>query len=163
MFRYGELRRVKGRGIFKIDQKSLGNIVGTWRIGTRISYRIFKCGNCRRVLRRAWHYWLDKGIFKTPVHLCNRCQRDLNITYPKAAFSVRGAGVSLEKKIKNILSRLIAKWDIKTGPRFKKFTCDYCLRPIFKANHIFLKLNSKISEAHICKQCWERINIKSTI
>ncbi len=138
-----------------IDQRELLKIVKTWHITPGRSYRIFKCGNCRRVLRRAWHHWLDSAQFKTPVHLCKSCQKNLEISYPKAKVNLKRKDFLSPPKLKSTFLRITLRWNINSQVRLKKFNCDYCRRPVFKANHIHLRLNAKISEVHICRECWK--------
>lgn len=141
----------------KINQETLLNIVSTWHVKQKSEFRIFKCGNCRRILRRAWHYWLHIGGFKTPVHLCKECQRDLKITYPKLNLKLSKIDLRPSQRLKPILLDIVSQWNIKVKPCFKQFQCDYCKRTIHKANHIPVKIKAKISEVHLCKQCWTKI------
>ncbi|MBU2541608.1 MAG: hypothetical protein KJ593_06875 [Candidatus Omnitrophica bacterium] len=139
-----------------IAQEQLLKIVKTWHIKPGRVYRIFKCGNCRRVLRRAWHHWLYIAQFKTPLHLCRNCQKNLKISYPKVKVNLKIRDLSPPAKLKSEFIRIISKWNVNSRACFKKFSCDYCKSPIYKANHINVRLNDKISEVHICRKCQKK-------
>lgn len=140
-----------------INQKTLLAIVKTWRIRAGYSYRGFKCGNCRRFLHRAWHYWLKIGAFKTPVHLCRACQVQLKITYPELKLKTSGLKFNYNPRLKRVFARLISKWNIALKPRYKVFSCDDCQRPIHKAYHLFIRVRARLSEVHLCRNCWWRL------
>jgi hypothetical protein len=140
----------------KISQDKLLDIVRTWHINKGPQYRKFRCGNCRKALRRAWHCWLRKGSFRTPVHLCKTCRRKLNITYPKLKVYPDRLNLNIIQKLKKRFSALISKWNVSEVMRFRQFSCDCCRRNIYKAYHIFLKLENHISEVHICRVCWAK-------
>ncbi len=140
-----------------INQDKLLEIARTWHIKKRPSYRAFKCANCRRFLRRAWHHWLVSGGFNTPIHLCPRCHNNLSITYPTLVINLQNINFAFKKGIKEVLVHIVSDWDIKEKPHYKQFSCDYCKRFIYKAYHIFIKINRKISEVHLCRHCWHEI------
>ncbi|MEW6008524.1 MAG: hypothetical protein AB1629_02700 [Candidatus Omnitrophota bacterium] len=163
-----------------IRQDNLLKIAKTWHIKRTPKYRAFKCANCRRFLHRAWHHWLHSGGFRTPIHLCQKCHNNLDITYPALnLYPVRelhkkhrnfSNGVKLKKikfsfkkEVRKFLIKIISGWDIAESPLYKQFTCDYCKRIIYKTYHIFFKANSKISEVHLCKYCNRLILLKSNI
>jgi len=56
-----------------MEQKTLLRIVKTWTINQKPEYRGFRCANCQKYIRKAWHYWLEQGGYRTPVHFCNVC------------------------------------------------------------------------------------------
>jgi len=54
--------------------KTLLRIVKTWNLNKKPEYRGFRCANCQRHIFKAWHYELDEGGYKTPVHFCKKCK-----------------------------------------------------------------------------------------
>jgi protein-arginine kinase activator protein McsA len=135
-----------------MNQENLLKIVQTWHIKNKPEFRGFTCGNCGRILRRAWHHWLNIGSFKTPVHLCNRCQRRLNIKSKKTKIDKSKIGNVLSGKIKAV-KRIIDNWKVKAKPTHKVFSCDICGKNIYKAYHIWLNLDNTLSEIHLCRKC----------
>jgi len=59
--------------------KILLRIVKTWDIQEKPEYREFRCANCQRYIFKAWHYYLDEGGYKTPVHFCKKCGDKLGL------------------------------------------------------------------------------------
>ena len=62
----------------KADAKKLLEIVKTWHPKDYPVYRSFKCGSCKKFIRKAWHVWLKDGGWKVEVHLCMKCYAKLN-------------------------------------------------------------------------------------
>ena len=58
-----------------IFRETLLQIVKKWNINSEPEYRGFRCADCQRYVRNAWHHELNYGGFKTPVHFCNSCQK----------------------------------------------------------------------------------------
>lgn len=48
-------------------------IVKSWNINMNPEYRGFRCANCQKYIKKAWHYLLSGGYFNTPVHFCANC------------------------------------------------------------------------------------------
>jgi len=57
-----------------MSQKILLQIVKKWKISKKPEYRGFRCANCQKYMHKAWHYWLNEGGYKIPVHFCNKCK-----------------------------------------------------------------------------------------
>lgn len=60
-----------------MSQKILLQIVKKWKISKKPEYRGFRCANCQKYIHKAWHYWLNEGGYKIPVHFCNKCKAKL--------------------------------------------------------------------------------------
>lgn len=65
------------------DSYSLLSIVKTWKVNPKPEYRGFRCADCQKYIRKAWHHFLDYGGYKVPVHFCNACQKKLGSKEPK--------------------------------------------------------------------------------
>lgn len=61
-----------------MDSKRILRIVRKWN-AKKPEYRTFRCGNCQKTMRKAWHVWLYDGGFKTEVHFCKRCGKQLGL------------------------------------------------------------------------------------
>jgi len=59
---------------------TLLKIVKTWKINEKPEYRGFRCANCQKYIFKAWHYWLNEGRYKTPVHFCKKCKIELGLS-----------------------------------------------------------------------------------
>ena len=73
-------------------------------------YRGFRCANCQKYMRKAWHHWLFKGGYKTPVHFCIRCEKDFKlnkIKTNKPGILVDKSKFSLNKFSENVQDKLI--------------------------------------------------------
>jgi RNase P subunit RPR2 len=143
-----------------INQEGLLAVVWTWHIGPGFRYRGFKCGNCRKYLHTGWHYWLNKSSFRTPVHLCRACNKNIALAYPAIKSDPDKIKFPYPRFFQALLARLISRWRIDLKARYKPFTCDSCQRPIHKAYHIFTRFRNKVSEVHICRECWASIRPK---
>lgn len=60
-----------------MKENTLLSIVRKWKINKNPEYRAFRCANCQKYIRKAFHYWLKNSNYSTPVHFCKRCQRKL--------------------------------------------------------------------------------------
>lgn len=60
-----------------MNQDKILKIIMTWKIKKTPEYRGFRCGKCQKPMRKAWHIWLTKGGFKSEVHLCNKCFKEI--------------------------------------------------------------------------------------
>lgn len=56
-------------------QQNLLKIVKLWKVNLTPEYRGFRCADCQRYLYKAYHHFLDYGVFKAPVHFCHKCQK----------------------------------------------------------------------------------------
>ena len=137
-----------------MDQKILLKIVQTWRIKNKPELRGFKCGNCGRILHKAWHNYLNIGRFKTPVHLCNECQAGFNINSSKSKVDKSKIKVGLADKT---MKAIIKSWKTSTKSIRRIFVCDMCGKNIYKAYHIWVKSNNVLSEIHFCRKCGDSL------
>jgi beta-phosphoglucomutase-like phosphatase (HAD superfamily)/RNase P subunit RPR2 len=142
-----------------MNQEILLKIVKTWDLKPKPEYRGFRCANCQKHMRKAWHYWLARGGYKTPVHFCHACQEKLksnNIRINKAVRVDKSRfRFPVDKKQK--LIKLSRKWNIKARPVYKMFACDECQKDMYKAYHIWLTDKGSLVEVHLCKECWDKL------
>jgi hypothetical protein len=61
-----------------LNQKALLKIVRKWHPKEKPEYRYFKCGLCKRFIRKAWHIWFHDVGYNVEVHLCGNCWKKLN-------------------------------------------------------------------------------------
>jgi len=116
-----------------MSQKVLLGIVQTWSISEKPEYRGFRCASCQKYLHKAWHYYLRGRRYNTPVHFCNVCKAKLS--------ALKNKGI------------------------YKGFTCDNCRKKMYKAWHVWSKKGKGgvMSEAHLCKQCGDRLKLGKEI
>ncbi len=69
-----------------MEQKILLQIVKTWKINLTPEYRGFRCANCQKYIRQAWHYHLRTGGYHTPVHFCNACKEKIKPSRVKETY-----------------------------------------------------------------------------
>lgn len=144
--------------------KTLLRIVKSWNLSEKPEYRKFRCANCQKYVSKAYYYWIDAGGYKTPVHFCKKCQKKfelekIEITKPGLTVSRKTFGLDFEKKFIQICKEIIKKWNTKTKPIYKIFTCDYCGRNMYKAYHAWLKLNNNLVELHFCIKCGKKLKL----
>lgn len=60
-----------------MSNKVFSKIVESWEINLKPEYRGFRCANCQKYIFKAWHYSFHNKKYRTPVHLCNSCNRKL--------------------------------------------------------------------------------------
>ena len=84
-----------------------------------------------KIYAKAGYHWLNKGGYKTPVHFCNKCEkdfRDLNINIDSSKINIvsnkKIFGLNFSKIIKAKIKEVIKKWNLKVPPEYKRFTCD---------------------------------------
>lgn len=135
-----------------MEQEFLLKIVQTWHIKNKPAFRGFKCGNCGKILHKAWHNWLNSGGFKTPVHLCNKCQYGLEIKSPRVKIDRIKIKIWSRVDIK-LIKKIITNWRIDYKPIYKRFVCDLCGKNIYRAYHLWFNLDSILSEIHFCRKC----------
>lgn len=140
-------------------------IVRTWKPNERPEYRGFRCANCQRNVRKAWHHWLDAGGYKTPVHFCESCEKKFRAekiegTTPEVKIDRKKFGMRFSSSVEQRLREASAKWNTKAKPKHKTFTCDRCGRSMHKAWHVWFNDRGKLVEAHFCNECGRRIGIK---
>ncbi|OGZ34320.1 MAG: hypothetical protein A3I88_03710 [Candidatus Portnoybacteria bacterium RIFCSPLOWO2_12_FULL_39_9] len=148
-----------------MNQETLLKIVKTWNLNPKTEYREFRCANCQRYTHKAWHHWLFKRRYKTPVHFCNKCEKDFRlnkIKTNKPGTPVDKSKFNLNKFSENIKVKLIKitnNWNTKAKPIYKIFTCDDCGINMYKAYHIWFTLKGILIEAHLCKKCGKGVNL----
>jgi hypothetical protein len=59
-----------------MDKEKLLKTVQSWNINKEPEYRGFRCANCQRYIRKAWHIWFDYKGFKCEIHLCKKCFKE---------------------------------------------------------------------------------------
>ena len=131
-------------------------IVLTWRPSERPEYRGFRCANCQRFMRKAWHHWLDASGYRTPVHFCDACERKLRagkieVTKPQTKIDAKKFGKKFPSDTAKYLRAASAKWNTKMKPRYKTFECDLCGQKMRKAWHVWFNDRGTLVEAHFCK------------
>ena len=131
-------------------KSKLLKIVQNWEIKMKPKYRGFHCGLCKKYLYKAYHCFLNENGYLTPVHLCKKCFKKLNLK-KENFFQIR-------KKIPNempkFFAKIIQKWDFKLKPVYKNLTCDNCSKKVRKAYRIWLEFGGIYPEFHFCKNCF---------
>lgn len=61
----------------------LVSIVKSWRINLKPEYRGFRCADCQKYIRGAWHHQLDSEGYKVEVHFCKSCQEKPGLSKTK--------------------------------------------------------------------------------
>lgn len=94
------------------NQNILLEIVKTWNLNEKPEYRGFRCANCQKYMDKAWHHWLASGNYITPVHFCNKCEKDflssnIKITKPKIEIDRNKFGLKFSEEIKKKLEILL--------------------------------------------------------
>jgi DNA replicative helicase MCM subunit Mcm2 (Cdc46/Mcm family) len=141
-------------------QKTLLRIVKTWDLNPKPEYRGFRCANCQNYMKKAWHHWLLEGGYKTPVHFCNKCEKDFKAEKTKTAKPILRVNKSKFTRPNAKLKAVINKLNVKSKSIYKTFVCDNCGRNLHKAYHIWNILKKDLVETHLCKQCGNKILIK---
>jgi RNase P subunit RPR2 len=121
----------------KSKQSFLSDIVKTWKVNMEPEFRGFRCGVCQQSLEKAYHYTLDSKEYLVSVHLCEKCQKDINIEADLFVLPTAQAG------------------DEEGG--FKAFQCDTCDTELTESYHVWNKEGSKLIETHLCKSCGNEI------
>ena len=143
-----------------MKQDVLFRVVQTWKLNPKPEYRGFRCANCQRYLHKAWHHWVTSGGYRTPVHLCQNCERLLKQDKLKARGPRRPAlksrfyknlSVRVRGQLRNFLGRTL------TRPVYKGFACDKCRTGVLKAYHVWSFLRGSLNELHLCKRCGDRL------
>jgi len=143
-----------------MDQETLLKIVRTWNLKPKPEYRGFRCANCQKYMRKAWHHWLAKGGYKTPVHFCHVCQEEFRsgrIRINKGKAKVDKSEFKFPIKEKGRLIKLSGKWEVEAKPIYRMFTCDECNKDMYKAYHIWLTERGSLIEIHLCKECGDKL------
>jgi len=99
--------------------KTLLKIVKTWNLSKKPEYRGFRCANCQKYMRKAWHYWLNEGGYKTPVHFCSKCK--INLKLPGANYRK----FNCDKCSKNV-RKAYHIWNKKEGVLSEIHFCKKC-------------------------------------
>lgn len=150
----------------KNKNEILLKIVKTWKIKEKPEYRGFRCANCQKYIHKAYHYWLDNGRYKTPVHFCLNCQKKfelgkIEVKKPKIAVNRENFGRGFKKEFIEKCKAIAKKWDMKEKPVYRIFSCDNCRRNLYKGWHVWLNLNDFLMEMHFCKECGEKSGFKN--
>jgi len=143
---------------------TLLRIVRTWRPGERPEYRGFRCANCQRSIRKAWHHWLDCCGYKTPVHFCAACEKKfraskIEITKPETKVDRKTFGMEFPPSVERKIREAAARWNTKAKPGYKTFTCDECGRRMRKAWHVWSNDRGTLVEAHFCNEDGRRMGL----
>lgn len=145
------------------NQKVLLRIVQTWDINPKPEYRGFRCGNCQKYIRRAWYNWLTTGGYKTPVHFCDRCEKKFRLHEIKVKKPIvkvnKSKFIKFPENIRLKLQKAVQRWNTKSKPIYKIFTCDNCGKNMFKTYHIWFNSKGTLVEVHFCRQCGNKIKI----
>lgn len=152
-----------------ISQKILHKIVSSWNKKNIPEYRGFLCGACGKKLHKAWFHYIISHEYKTPVHLCNTCEKkfergtlevaviptelvsESQAKYQEIPDQARLA--SLSKRVRND----IVKWWKSAKGIYKTFFCDMCGKNLFKAYHVWARDKKTLIETHFCKTCFLRV------
>jgi len=145
------------------SQKTLLQIVKTWNINPGPEYRGFRCANCQKTIRKAWYHWLATVGYKTPVHFCNECEKKFKLNKIKVKKPIlkvnKSKFIQFPENINLKLQKAVRKWNTKSKPIYKIFTCDNCGKKMFKAYHIWFNSKGTLIEVHFCRQCGDKIGI----
>jgi len=145
-------------------QDFLLRIVKTWNLNPKPEYRGFRCADCQKYMKKAWHYWLNKGGYKSPVHFCSKCNKDFELDrleVKKPTLKVnKSKFLKFPRNISLKLKEIVDKWNIKTRPAYKVFACDNCAENMHKAYHVWAVQEKILTETHFCKQCGDKIGFK---
>ncbi|MCX6821030.1 MAG: hypothetical protein NT016_03705 [Candidatus Aenigmarchaeota archaeon] len=141
---------------------TLLRIVRTWRPSERPEYRGFRCANCQRPMRKAWHHWLDASGYKTPVHFCPDCEKKfrsgkIEHTNPEVKISRKTFGLKFPASVAKKLRAASARWDTEKRPEYRTFTCDECGRRMHNAWHVWSNDRGTLVEVHFCKNDGRRM------
>lgn len=141
-------------------------MVQAWKPKEKPEYRGFRCANCQKSLYKAWHHWYEGGLYKTPVHLCNKCEFNFKsfeakIVKPKVSLNITKfySIQDFQEKIKTELKEIVDNWSTKSKPVYKTFTCDSCGKNMHKAYHFWFRIKEVLSEAHFCKKCGDKLGL----
>ncbi|MBI4175822.1 MAG: hypothetical protein HY518_01345 [Candidatus Aenigmarchaeota archaeon] len=144
-----------------MGQQVLLGIVKSWNIKGRPEYRGFTCGLCGRPLHRAWHHWLHSGGFRTPVHLCAKCQLAIPRIMVKLPVMIdrKTFGIKFSAETENIIKRIVKSWNTQEVPGYRPFSCDKCGRNVRKAWHTWHGMGPLLAELHFCRRCGRAMGI----
>ena len=150
-----------------MKQDALLCIVQTWNLNPKPEYRGFRCANCQRYIHRSWHHWLNSKGYKTPVHLCQDCEkisRKGNLEIPTTRRPVVKSRFSsnLPPKAMQRLGSIVRSWKIASRAVHKSFTCDQCRASLRKAYHVWASIDGNLIETHFCKRCGDQLFSLST-
>lgn len=143
-------------------------IVKTWQLKELPEFRGFRCANCQKYMNKAWYHWLDEGGYKTPVHFCDKCEKEYGCSQIKilnlpVRFNRKKFGFAFPPQIKSKIINIAGKWDTKAKPVYKMFTCDECQRSMIKAYHVWANLNNTLIETHFCWECGQKLGFHKII
>jgi len=61
------------KAILQRDLERIADVVMRWNVNKSPEFRAFKCGNCLKEIKKAWHYWFSFQGVRCEVHLCDLC------------------------------------------------------------------------------------------
>ncbi|OHA62206.1 MAG: hypothetical protein A3E07_01700 [Candidatus Wildermuthbacteria bacterium RIFCSPHIGHO2_12_FULL_45_9] len=146
-------------------QEELLRIVERWNINPNPEYRGFRCAQCQEYIIKAWHHWLKEGGYKTPVHVCQVCQQNIqegNEGNDSETKEIERAKFqdNLPSSIFRDISGIVDKWELPDEAVLLPFTCDKCHDQVEQAWHIWTLLDTYLVETHFCKKCGANIKSK---
>ncbi len=59
--------------------RSFLEIIQSWKSGGELEYRGFRCGDCQRPIRKAWHITVKHKGRTWELHLCKKCGKKYNL------------------------------------------------------------------------------------
>ena len=146
-----------------MSQEILLGIVKTWNLNERPEYRGFRCANCQNYMNEAWHHWLTKGGYKSPVHFCNSCETDYEssniIIKPPTFFDKNTFGLKFPKDVESKLIEIQKNWNTDADPIYKNFECDDCGTKMLEAYHVWFNMDKILIEEHFCKDCGDGLHL----
>ena len=145
-----------------MKQDALLRVVQTWNLNPKPEFRGFRCANCQRYLHRSWHHWLNSGGYKTPVHLCQDCEKrsrkgNLKVMTTRRPVLKSRFYSNLPPKVMQRLRSIVRSWRLPSRAVHKSFTCDKCRTSLHKAYHVWTYIDGNLVEAHFCKRCGDQL------
>ena len=145
-----------------MKQDALLRIVQTWNLNPKPEYRGFRCAHCQRYIRRSWHHWLHSKGYKTPVHLCQDCEKksrkgNLKVVARERSVVKSRFSLNLSEKVTQDLRGIVRSWRSLDKVIHKSFTCDKCKASVYKAYHVWTYIDKDLVETHFCKHCKDQL------
>lgn len=145
------------------NQKILLEIVKTWNLSEKPEYRSFRCANCQKYINKAWYHWLTSGNYITPVHFCDKCEKDflyskIIINKPEINIDRNKFGLKFSEEINKKIRKIVKNWNTNQH-EYKAFTCDDCEKEMIKAYHVWFNMDKTLVEVHFCKECGDKLKI----
>lgn len=145
-----------------MKQDALLCIVQAWNLNPKPEYRGFRCANCQRYIHRSWHHWLNSKGYKTPVHLCQDCEKksrkgNLKVVAPRRSVVKSKFSFNLSEKVTQELRSIARSWKILDKVVHKSFACDKCKASLYKAYHVWTYIDKDLVEIHFCRSCGDQL------